>query len=172
MPKYINYIFSLALATLTSSYSSAEETSEKLRSINRPDTSNAQLSNYANDSNWKIRKSVASRQSTPADLLIKLSADPDYRVRAAVAHNLKAPRKALLPLVNDNSPDVRLSLAHCGYTPPDILDKLVTDPDPGVRKQLIENPNLSLRTLRDIAEGGSENAMAADIILRKRQSEE
>jgi len=150
----------------------AEDMDEKIRAINRPSTSSEVLKQYSTDDNWEVRKAVASRQTTPGHLLIKLASDPEYKVRAAVAHNLRAPRKALLPLINDSSSDVRLALAHCGYTPPDILEKLVNDPNEGVRKQLILNPNLSMRTLRDIAEGKSEHATAASMMLKKREPEE
>lgn len=171
MYKFALFMFFLNISILTP-VQAAEDMGDKFRAINRPSTTPDVLEHYANDSNWEVRKAVASRQTTPANIMIKLASDPEYRVRAAVAHNLRAPVEALLPLVNDASSDVRLALAHCGYTPPDILEKLVNDPDAGVRKQLVLNPNLSMRILRNIAEGNSENATAASLMLKKRESEE
>jgi len=169
MRKFILFMFFLNISILMP-LQAAEDMDEKIRAINRPSTTSEALKQYSTDSNWEVRKAVASRQTTPGNLLIELSSDPEYKVRAAVAHNLRAPREALQPLVNDSSTDVRLSLAHCGYTPPDILDKLVNDPDAGVRKQLILNPNLNMKTLRAISEGKSENATAASLMLKKRES--
>jgi len=171
MHKLVLFMFFINISLLIT-VQAAEDTNEKIRAINRPSTTSEALKQYSTDYNWEIRKAVASRQTTPGNLLIKLASDPEYKVRAAVAHNLRAPREALIPLITDSSSDVRLALAHCGYTPPDILEKLVNDPDDGVRKQLVLNPNLSMRTLRDIAESKSENARAAGMILKKRESEE
>ncbi len=170
MPK-IFLLMPFLFINLLLSANASESTADKIRAINKPSTTAEQLKKYVNDSNREVRKALASRATTPANLLIQLSKDPEYRVRAAVAHNLRAPKQALLPLVNDESSDVRLALAHCGYTPPDILEKLINDPSEVVRKQLILNPNLSMRVLRSIAEGQSDIADAAGQLLKQREEQ-
>ena len=98
----------------------------------------------AENSNPKIRESVASSYHAPEDLFEKLAHDPDAGVRACLARNESVPCDILRSLADDQSETVRGWLAVNFFVPADVMDRLSDDPDDTVRALVRWKADLAL----------------------------
>ena len=104
----------------------------------------ARLRLLAENSNPKIRESVASSYHAPEDLFEKLARDPDAGVRACLARNESVPCDILRSLADDESETVRGWLAVNFFVPADVMDRLSDDPDDTVRALVRWKADLAL----------------------------
>jgi len=104
----------------------------------------ARLRLLAENSNPKIRESVASSYHAPEDLFEKLARDPDAGVRACLARNESVPCDILRSLADDESETVRGWLAVNFFVPADVMDRLADDPDDTVRALVRWKADLAL----------------------------
>jgi len=98
----------------------------------------------AENSNPKIRESVASSYHAPEDLFEKLARDPDAGVRACLARNESVPCDILRSLADDESETVRGWLAVNFFVPADVMERLADDPDDTVRALVRWKADLAL----------------------------
>lgn len=108
----------------------------------------------ATDVNPKIRESVASSPSTPADVFAALASDADQGVRGCVARNEATPCDLLRQLADDDSEMVRGWVAVNFYVPADVMERLAEDSSETVRAlvrwkaslagEAVETPQLRL----------------------------
>ena len=104
----------------------------------------ARLRLLAENSNPKIRESVASSYHAPEDLFEKLARDPDAGVRACLARNESVPCDILRSLADDESETVRGWLAVYFFVPADVMERLADDPDDTVRALVRWKADLAL----------------------------
>ena len=104
----------------------------------------ARLRLLAENSNPKIRESVASSYHAPEDLFEKLARDPDAGVRACLARNESVPCDILRSLADDESETVRGWLAVNFFVPADVMERLADDPDDTVRALVRWKADLAL----------------------------
>lgn len=96
-------LLSLGLLCLTATVNS-DDSRERIRRAQLPQTTIAELYQLARDENWEVRREVAANRRSPADLLLQLARDPDPRVRIAVTTNLNSPAAVYMLLAKDNNP--------------------------------------------------------------------
>ena len=87
----------------------------------------------AENSNPKIRESVASSYHTPLDLAERLALDADEGVRACLARNETTSCDVLRELSHDESEVVRGFVAVNFFVPADVVADLADDPSEVVR---------------------------------------
>ncbi|MBW4031371.1 MAG: hypothetical protein HIU88_01750 [Acidobacteria bacterium] len=87
----------------------------------------------AENSNPKIRESVASSYHAPAELFERLAHDVDAGVRGCVARNEAVPCEVLRELAHDTDATVRGWVAVNFFVPDDVMHELADDPDATVR---------------------------------------
>lgn len=119
----------------------------------------------------KTRLSIATDDSTSADLLTQLATDEDAEIRQAVASNPNTPQDVLLMLgkefpeaiianpiftisllENPESQFYRLSLARSSTTLGEILANLAQLPDQEILCAIAQNPNTPVATLEELVE--------------------
>lgn len=94
----------------------------------------ARLRLLAENSNPKIRESVASSHNAPEDVFLALARDPDEGVRACIARNEYVPCDILRLLAEDPSERVRGFLAINYFVPQDTMERLADDTSNTVRQ--------------------------------------
>lgn len=87
----------------------------------------------AENSNPKIRESVASSYHAPTDLFERLAHDVNAGVRGCVARNEAVPCEVLRELSHDSDATVRGWVAVNFFVPDDVMRELADDPDATVR---------------------------------------
>ena len=85
-----------------------------------------------------------------------LAGDPDFKIRESVGSNRSAPADVLRELACDAEASVRESIARNDSTPPDILRALVSDPSETVRGWLVLNRTLSDDAIETLTNDASE----------------
>ena len=87
----------------------------------------------AENSNPKIRESIASSYHAPTDLFERLAHDVNAGVRGCVARNEAVPCEVLRELSHDSDATVRGWVAVNFFVPEDVMRELADDPDATVR---------------------------------------
>lgn len=82
----------------------------------------------AEDNNWRVRETIASRKTIPSEILSLLSHDDKFEVLIAVAANENASEDTLEFLSNSEYDWVRAQVAANPHTPRDVLKQMADDP--------------------------------------------
>jgi hypothetical protein len=127
-----------------------------------PSTPLEVLETLAGDSNWRVRQSVARNARTPATILAKLSEDPNFLVRQAMASNPGLPPDIIERLAGDRAWETRGLIAGNPSCPPVVLAALARDAYPDVPVDVLDNPNTSIDTFREVLERLAQEAQADD----------
>ncbi|WP_294181802.1 hypothetical protein [uncultured Schumannella sp.] len=114
----------------------------------------------AEDSNPKIRESVASSYHAPADVFERLARDADPGVRACVARNEAAPCDLLRELAGDENESVRGWVAVNFYVPADAMERLAEDDSELVRSLVAWKASLAEQDEQRSVERGIQFAQA------------
>ena len=114
----------------------------------------------AEDSNPKIRESVASSYHAPADVFERLARDADPGVRACVARNEAAPCDLLRELAGDENESVRGWVAVNFYVPADAMERLAEDDSALVRSLVAWKASLAEQDEQRSVERGIQFAQA------------
>ncbi|MEO8527572.1 MAG: hypothetical protein ABI435_00680 [Pseudolysinimonas sp.] len=108
----------------------------------------------AQNSNPKIRESVASSYHVPPDVVEKLAHDPDPGVRACLARNETISCDVLRELASDAVETVRGWVAVNFFVPADVMAELAADSSPVVRSLVAWKVSLADESADDSAQVG------------------
>jgi len=150
----------------------AEDIDLRKRRAGSPGVTMEQLTQLADDSDWRVRQAVARNRKTPAALLEKLARDRDPQVRIGVATNLATTETVFMILAVDPDEQVRSVTARFEYVPVAVLAKMASDKSADIRLEVARNLNTSRDTLRLLSHDPQpEVAQSAAVGLQRNETQ-
>lgn len=130
---------------------SAMSEKELILIASNPACSEKTLSSLSTSNDVFLRRAVAANPNTPSASLRRLADDRNSEVVCDVVRNKNCPLEVLTYLSKSRYEHVRCAVASQNETPPCVLDCLVADKKESVRKACSLNANLSITSLKKLA---------------------
>lgn len=138
---------SLTCCFLINSQGFAATTTDKFRQARLPTSSLNVLQKLAKDTDWRVRREVASNRKASVKILTQLANDPRAEVKITVATNIATPESVFMVLARDKDINIRSVVARFEFVPETVLDYLAHDPEVDIRLEVARAFNTSNKTL-------------------------